>query len=87
MSEPKSHTYQFRGCACCGTSPSRRRFLTGAAAVGVAAMLPATSKAQGAPTLIDTHCHFFPPAYQKLWLDWETQRKLPHFPRTYLKFA
>ena len=31
--------------------------------------------------LIDTHHHFFPPAYQKAWLDWEDQRKIPHFPQ------
>ena len=30
--------------------------------------------------LIDTHHHFYPPEYQKLWLDWEETRKLPHFP-------
>jgi 6-methylsalicylate decarboxylase len=52
----------------------------GATAAGVAAMLPATAKTRGTPTLIDTHCHFFPPEYQKLWQDWETQRKIPHFP-------
>jgi 6-methylsalicylate decarboxylase len=52
----------------------------GAIAAGLAAKLPARAKAQGTSRLIDTHCHFFPPEYQKLWLDWETQRKLPHFP-------
>ncbi len=31
-------------------------------------------------TLIDTHLHFFPPEYQKLWLDYEDARKAPHFP-------
>ena len=31
--------------------------------------------------LIDTHHHFYPPAYQKAWLDWEDQRKIPHFPQ------
>jgi predicted TIM-barrel fold metal-dependent hydrolase len=31
-------------------------------------------------TLIDTHHHFYPPEYQKLWLDYEDQRKIPHFP-------
>ena len=29
--------------------------------------------------LIDTHHHFYPPAYQKAWSDWEDQRKIPHF--------
>ena len=80
MSVPQSPTYHFRGCACCRINSSRRRFLTGATAVGVAAMMPVGARAQGAPTVIDTHCHFFPPEYQKLWFDWEAQRKLPHFP-------
>ncbi len=43
-------------------------------------MLPAGAKAQSTPALIDTHFHFYPPEYQKLWLDWEDKRKLPHFP-------
>ena len=35
---------------------------------------------QAAPAkLIDTHHHFYPPAYQKAWADWEDQRKIPHF--------
>jgi 6-methylsalicylate decarboxylase len=80
MSEPKSPIYHNPGCACCGVSPSRRQFVMGGTTVGVAAMLPGSARTQGASTLIDTHCHFFPPEYQKLWLDWETQRKLPHFP-------
>jgi 6-methylsalicylate decarboxylase len=32
------------------------------------------------PRLIDTHLHFFPPEYQKRWLDYEDARKEPHFP-------
>jgi predicted TIM-barrel fold metal-dependent hydrolase len=35
--------------------------------------------ATAAPKLIDTHHHFYPPAYQKAWLDWEDERKIPHF--------
>jgi hypothetical protein len=31
--------------------------------------------------LIDTYHHFYPPAYQKASLDWEDQRKIPHFPQ------
>ena len=80
MSEPKSRICHVRECACCRIRPSRRRFFMDATAAGLAAMLPAMAKAQGTSRLIDTHCHFFPPEYQKLWLDWETQRKLPHFP-------
>jgi predicted TIM-barrel fold metal-dependent hydrolase len=64
---------------CCH-SPSRRRFM---AAVGAwsAAMLPGGGVlGQAASSLIDTHHHFYPPDYQKAWLDWEDARKLPHFP-------
>ncbi len=28
--------------------------------------------------IIDTHHHFYAPAYQEAWLRWEDQRKLPH---------
>jgi predicted TIM-barrel fold metal-dependent hydrolase len=64
-------------CGCCG---SRRQFLAGAAALGATALLPGSdASAQGAPAkLIDTHHHFYPPAYQKAWADWEDQRKIPH---------
>jgi 6-methylsalicylate decarboxylase len=64
-------------CACC---TSRRGFLAGAVAAGAAALLPGDqTRAQGAaPKLIDTHHHFYPPAYQKAWGDWEDQRKIPH---------
>jgi len=65
-------------CSCC---VSRRTFLASAAAVGAATLLPGEdAAAQGAPAkLIDTHHHFYPPAYMKAWLDWEDQRKIPHF--------
>jgi predicted TIM-barrel fold metal-dependent hydrolase len=64
-------------CAC---SASRRQLLAGAAALGAASIWPAGRPiAQTAkPTLIDTHHHFYPPAYQKAWVDWEDQRKTPH---------
>src|SRR6202030_2733357 len=57
-----------------------RQFLAGAATLGAAALLPADkTRAQAAPAkLIDTHHHFYPPAYQKAWADWEDQRKIPH---------
>lgn len=65
-------------CDCC---TSRRRFLTGAVALGAAAALPA-AKAPAEPAapsrLIDTHHHFYPPEYQKAWADWEDQRGIPH---------
>ena len=30
---------------------------------------------------VDTHHHFYPPAYQKAWLDYEDKRNIPHFTR------
>jgi hypothetical protein len=65
---------------CCG-SFSRRQMLAGAAAATVANILPATvARGQSANSkVIDTHYHFYPPAYQKAWLDWEDERKIPHF--------
>jgi predicted TIM-barrel fold metal-dependent hydrolase len=65
------------GCACHLT---RRHFLGGAAALGAAVACPSFAQAQG-PSLIDTHHHFYPPQYQKAWLDWEDARKLPHYPQ------
>jgi predicted TIM-barrel fold metal-dependent hydrolase len=61
---------------------SRRHVLAGLGMVGAAAALPSRfALGQGADAkLIDTHHHFYPPAYQKAWLDWENARKLPHFP-------
>ncbi len=76
----KQHTQSgrwFFSCTCCN---SRRQFLAGAAAVGAAAVLgESKTPALAAPAkLIDTHHHFYPPAYQKAWSDWEDQRKIPH---------
>jgi predicted TIM-barrel fold metal-dependent hydrolase len=67
-------------CSCC---TSRRSFLAGASAatVGAAALWSAdnASAQTVAPAkLVDTHHHFYPPAYQKAWADWEEQRKIPH---------
>lgn len=62
---------------------SRRNFLASLGAAGAAAMLPsaaALAQSGAKPTIIDTHHHFFAPEYQKAWLAWEDQRKLPHFP-------
>jgi predicted TIM-barrel fold metal-dependent hydrolase len=72
-------------CACHPSmrSPpvSRRALLAGAAAVGAASVFSARgAHAQAAkPKVIDTHHHFYPPAYQKAWMDWEDARKIPHF--------
>ncbi|MBV9458544.1 MAG: amidohydrolase [Bradyrhizobium sp.] len=43
-------------------------------------MLPGKPALAAPTTLIDTHHHFYPPEYQKLWLDYEEARKQPHFP-------
>jgi 6-methylsalicylate decarboxylase len=82
MSSLPSAKTHLRGCACCGTSGlSRRQFVAGAiATMGAAASLSARPSLAAERALIDTHHHFYPPEYQKLWLDYEDQRKLPHFP-------
>ncbi len=68
--------------SCSHHALSRRHVLAGLGTLGAAGMLPAgLVLGQGAGArLIDTHHHFYPPAYQKAWLDWEDARKLPHFP-------
>src|SRR5215471_19646484 len=73
------------GCAChtsmAYTPVSRRKLLAGAAALGAASVLPVRgARAQGAKAkVVDTHHHFYAPAYQKAWLDREDARKIPHF--------
>src|SRR5437899_2045301 len=69
-----------RSCCQFG-SPTRRRFMAAAGAWGAMATLPeGIALAQTTSNLIDTHHHFYPPDYQKAWLDWEDARKVPHFP-------
>jgi 6-methylsalicylate decarboxylase len=81
MTSLLSVSNHFRGCACCGAlGLSRRQFMAGAVGIGAAAVLPARPALSVELMLIDTHHHFYPPEYQKLWLDYEDQRKLPHFP-------
>src|ERR1700751_1266750 len=71
----------FPNCTCCATPGlSRRNFLAGTAATAVADVLPQRRAFAAAPALIDTHHHFYPPEYQKLWLDYEDAHKMPHFP-------
>lgn len=70
--------------ACASGRPhSRRSFLQalGAlASVGAAAALPGCAiPAASALTVVDTHHHYYPPEYQKAWLDWEDKRSIPHF--------
>ncbi|UFZ08004.1 amidohydrolase [Bradyrhizobium ontarionense] len=70
------------GCGCCAApgALSRRSFIAGTAAVGATAVMTGRRALAQDRSLIDTHHHFYPPRYQKLWLDWEDARKLPHFP-------
>ena len=82
MTNLASARNHLQGCACCGTSGlSRRQFIAGTLAIGAAAAWSGgpTSALALERTLIDTHHHFYPPGYQKLWLDYEDQRKIPHF--------
>ena len=69
-------------CPCCHFGrTSRRRFMAAVGAWGATAMLPGgIALGQTTSNLIDTHHHFFPPDYQKAWLDWEEAHKIPHFP-------
>jgi 6-methylsalicylate decarboxylase len=77
-SKPSQHSST---CICCGPSSSRRGFLAGLGALGLASALPTVAaRAQAKPELIDTHIHFYPPEYQKLWLGYEDAHKQPHFP-------
>jgi len=75
-------------CGCpahAAASASRRRFLGGlgalaaAGATGALAACAATEPAGARPAWIDTHHHYYPPAYQKAWLEWEDRRNIPHF--------
>jgi predicted TIM-barrel fold metal-dependent hydrolase len=54
------------------SAASRRQFLTAAAAVGASALLPrgATAQTPQKPYRIDTHYHFFPPAYLEPLAEW-----------------
>src|SRR3954451_9576379 len=78
MVEHYTRGFHARGCACC-SGLSRRQFTAGLAAFGGAAALPSFASAQAKADLIDTHHHYYPPEYQKAWLDWEEAPKLPHF--------
>ena len=73
-------TQRASDCPCCQFDwPSRRRFMAAAGAWGTMAMLPGSiALGQTTSHLIDTHHHFYPPDYQKAWLEWEDARKIPH---------
>ena len=66
------------------TDISRRGFITavvaGVAGCGAVALAGRHVEAQATLQLIDTHHHFYPPAYLKEWSDWDDVRRLPHFP-------
>jgi len=72
----------FHNCpACDSTGSSRRQFLAGLGAAGLAAALPSPAvHAQGARSVIDTHCHFYPPSYLAMQKEWEGKRNIPAFP-------
>jgi len=81
MSTGVTHPQHHAACSCNGPA-SRRDFLAGAATFAGASLLPTgLTLGQGANRkIIDTHHHFYPPDYQKAWLAWEVERKIPHFP-------
>src|SRR5215831_16489430 len=66
------------GCGC-AVHLSRRHFLAGATALGAAVAFPGRLLADP-PRLIDTHHHFYAPAYQKAWLDFDEAHKITPFP-------
>jgi hypothetical protein len=78
------------GAGCCSdtpevtTSASRRDLLAAFVTLGALAAanirpVKAASGQGAARTVIDTHHHFYPPPYQKAWLEWEDARNIPHF--------
>jgi 6-methylsalicylate decarboxylase len=77
--EPAASGIRHPQACSCAVHVSRRRFMAGAASLGAAGLLPAGSARGEGAKLIDTHHHFYAPAYQKAWLDWEEARKIPHF--------
>src|SRR5437879_2177156 len=68
-----------RATCGCLAHLSRRRFMVGTAALGAATALPGGACGE-APRPIDTHHHFYAPAYQKARLDWGEARKIAPFP-------
>ena len=69
-----------------GPFGTRRGFMQALGALGAMGMLgalPACTSmgaSSGAPRLIDTHHHFYPPEYEKARLDWEAARKIQSSP-------
>ncbi len=73
---------RFNDCPSCSSQhASRRQFLAGFGTLGAATILRtpiAFGQTEG--KLIDTHHHFYPPAYLKRQMEWESARKIPPFP-------
>jgi predicted TIM-barrel fold metal-dependent hydrolase len=81
------------GCGADGAerdaSGSRRGFLRALVAAGAGTALagcamPSTTSdgptaAADPARVIDTHHHYYPPEYQKAWLEYEDKRGIPHF--------
>src|SRR5262245_59624140 len=66
--------------ACAPIRSSRRAFLAGLGAAGLASVLPSRElHAQDAKTVIDTHHHFYPPGYLAQQKEWEGARKIPPY--------
>ena len=59
----------------------KRSFIKAVGGLGVlgSSITAMIANAQSASPLIDTHHHFYPPEYHKAWIEWENQRKIPHF--------
>jgi predicted TIM-barrel fold metal-dependent hydrolase len=59
---------------------SRRQFVGALAALGASVAVPACSaleKGKGTAHLIDTHHHFYPPAYDEAWTQWAARHNVP----------
>src|SRR4029450_13318839 len=73
---------RFNDCPSCSSQhASRRQFLASLGTLGVATILRtpiAFGQTEG--KLVDTHHHFYPPAYLKRQMEWEGARKMLPFP-------
>ncbi len=76
------HAHRADACPSCGPDGRRGflRALCAVAAVEAAGLSAGCATGHAtAPAVIDVHHHYYPPAYQKAWLDWEDKRGIPHF--------
>jgi len=84
-SYPKQHL----ACPCNRGRRGALKAFTGLTTLGISSCLgslvaqaqPVQSEAPSEHYRIDTHHHFYPPQYQKAWLDYEDKRGIPHFTR------